>query len=193
MTPAAAATPARRSGARTWATLLAGAVALAVIAAPGSMAYLQTQASTGGVTLTTGTAELEIGPGSGAAPQLVPDGQLRLINSANAATITNSGDVPLALGVSLAASDTTPSSFGSATLFVVWLSPGACVVPTALGPGIWAGRATTPVATSIGTLAPGAQQQLCLAAGLDVSAPAAAGTSGATTFTVTVTGTQVAS
>ncbi len=190
MRPAAVAPTAQRGGARLWATLLAGLVALGVIAAPGSMAYLQAQQTGSGVALSTGSAELVITPGSGAAPALVPDGALQLLNPAAPATIANTGDVPLALRVSLSASNTAVGSFGAATNFVVWLSSGTCVAPTGLAPGIWVGTAGTPSATIIGTLAPGAQSKLCLAAGLTTSAPNSAQAAGAT-FTITVTGNQV--
>ncbi len=190
MRPAAAAPEARRGGIRLWATLLAGLVAAGVIAAPGSMAYLQAQQTSGGVSLATGSAGLAITPGSGADPALAPDGVPHLLNPLSPATITNTGDVPLELRVSLTASNTAAGSFGAATNFVVWLTTGACVVPSSIAPGMWVGTALAPVTTSLGTLAPSAQRTLCLAAGLSASAPSTAQMAGAT-FTVTVTGDQI--
>ena len=189
----APATDAKRRGGGSIAAILAGLVAVGVLAAPGSLAYLQDQAAADGITLATGSADLTLTAGSGSAPAIGPTGLMQLIWPASPATVRNSGSVPLSVTVEVASSDATAGGFGAATTFAVWLSDAACVVPSQVVPGMWVGTALSPAATVIGTLAPGASSRLCVAAGLPTTAPASAQAGQGGQFTITLTGTQVAS
>lgn len=179
-------------GGKRWAmTLLAGVIALAALAAPGSMAYLQSSVQAEGLTLTTGSAELAISDGSGGVPILLPNSQLELVNSSQPAQISNDGTVPLDLSVSLTGTETATGTFGATVTIAVWTASTGSGCSTSSSETKWTGTVNTPSSASLGVLDPGDHALLCIAASLPTGAAAPSETGATAQFTITVTAKQV--
>lgn len=170
-------------------TLLAGVTALGVISVPTSMAYLQDGSSAGAVTLTSGTADLTIGAGSGGAPAIAP-GAVAQWNASQPATVTNTGSVPLRLGASVV-TDGIPGSLGATLQFTVSVANDSCASGAS---ALFSGPAS-PTSQSISTvmLSPGATQKLCVSYSLPLAAPSHLASSPPTNISIAVNGTQVTS
>lgn len=170
------------------AALLAGAVVLAVAVAPGTLSFFRDASSTSGVAVASGSAALVITrtPGQPVAA-VYPGGPAAVIDATTTATVTNTGDVPLAISAGLAAAGATSTNFAGAVVVSVQLQTGA-TCPAAPPASAWAG-ASGAAGGALGSLAPGATQRVCLWQSLPVAAPA--GTFAQTaTVTLTLTGTQ---
>ncbi|ANP71290.1 hypothetical protein [Cryobacterium arcticum] len=174
--------------------LTVGALAAALLgasAAGGTGAFLTARASTPAAptVITSGTAALTLTaltlPGTALYPGLTLYG---------AVTATNTGDVPLLLGV---AGLTPPSVATASNALSQALSVGlgaadssaACTAGTATP--TWRGSFAQAPAGLLGvTLAVGASRTLCVSVSLPASAPASSQGQSATGFALRVTGTQ---
>lgn len=168
--------------------LLAAAVAVAVLIAPGTLSYFVSSAQTPATTVSTGEAALSIAGSGGPSGTVYPGGPTQLLATR---TITNTGDVAL----SLVSAFTATGALAPSLTITVSVQSGACAAtPPATWPadsGRWQGTTaglTTSVPTTIGI---GATRRLCAWQRLGVNAPN--GTQGqAAPVSITVTGTQVA-
>lgn len=168
--------------------LLAAAVAVAVLIAPGTLSYFVSSAQTPATTVSTGEAALSIAGSGGSNAAIYPGGPARLLANR---TITNTGDVAL----SLTSGFTAAGALGSSVTITVSVQSGSCAsTPPANWPttsGRWQGT-TAGLTTSVPTtIAVGATRRLCAWQSLGVNAPN--GTQGQTAaVSITVTGSQVA-
>lgn len=176
-----------RTGTLPLSTLLAVVVALAVLAAPGSMAYLQAAAASDGISFESGSASLAITAGSGGSPKVYPGVTMR-VNATTADLVTNTGTVPLSLSIDVTASSASPGSLGASLNFTVSASEDGCATP---GQVLWTGVAAAAQTPPLLVLDAGASRSLCVSYQLPLAAPASAMTSPATSFTLTAIGTQV--
>lgn len=165
------------------AGLLAG-VAIAVIAAGGTYAYLSSTATVpSGARLTAGSAALSVStPLSLPTTALYPGFAV-----AGSAVVTNTGTVPLVLR----SQGLTPPAVG--TPFTGALTVGVAVVAnaaactTAVSPTV-SGTFAAPPSGDLGTLAVGASATVCVRASLPAAAPANAANTGSASFAVLVDG-----
>lgn len=168
--------------------LLAGAIALAVVGAPGTIAFLSAQASGPTASVTTGSAALSVSAVSPqTAPGVYPGGPPAPLHPSAAPRVTNSGTVPLGVSVSPAAGGAAAGTFaGSVVIAVVLQDAGVCA--SAPPAGSWAGSAGSTSGV-LSTLAPGAAKTVCAWQQLPVDA--VDGTQGQTAaFTLILTGAQ---
>lgn len=155
---------------------------------PGTLSFFRDVASTPGVAVTSGSAALAITRTAGqSVTPVYPGGPAAQIDSVTAATVTNTGDVPLALSAALAAPGATASNFAGAVVISVQLQTGAVCAATPPG-SAWSGAAGD-LSSSLATLAPGGVQRICLWQSLPSSAPAGTYNQSAA-LTLTLTGTQ---
>lgn len=170
------------------AALIAGVVVLAVAVAPGTLSYFQGAADTAPVSVSSGSAGLQIVRTAGQIPSAVyPGGPAALLDATTPATVTNAGTVPLAVSAALSGPGATPANFaGSVVISVLFQTGAACpAAPPAGTPSGAVGAASGTLAT----LAVGATQTVCLWQSLPATAPA--GTMNqAANLTLTLTGTQ---
>ncbi|MCC2027984.1 hypothetical protein KEC56_00310 [Microbacterium sp. YMB-B2] len=150
--------------------LLAGAVVLAVVGAPGTIAYLTDQATIPGATVSTGTAELTVSAvGAQAATVVYPGGPATRLHPTAAPTVTNTGMVPLAVTVTPSASGAAPTNFAGSVLVSVALQTSSSCAATPPA-GTWSGTSGS-VSGALVTLAPGQSRTLCAWQQLPTTAP----------------------
>ena len=170
------------------AALLAGAVALAVAVAPGTLSYLQSSAGTTAVAVTTGSAALQLNRTAGqTAIAVYPTGPAALVDPTTAPTVTNTGTVPLAISAGVTAAGATAANLAGAVVVSVALQSGS-TCPATPPAGTWAG-ATGTTSGALGSLAVGATQRVCVWQSLPASAPNNTFNPTAT-VTLTLTGAQ---
>lgn len=165
------------------AVSVAAAICLAVLGAGGSYAYLNASAPvSAATTIKSGTATLTVSTLSLPTSVLYPG-----VTVSAPVTVTNIGDVPLALrmaGFTPPAPATTLSASLSIGLYV-----GAC--PVVPAPTWTAVLNTTPVVTSLGkTLPVGGSTILCVSVTLPLSAPATTQGLSAANFGIVIDGIQ---
>lgn len=176
-------------------TLVAGAAALTAatvlaIGGAGSFAFWSGEARADGGTISTATTGLTVNGVEHAAIAALYASRLGPGTSvATAITVANTGSIPLTVAVTNSA--VTAQTNALAAELMVRLTPvasaGQCA-PALTGPsGRIAGYTTAPSAA----LAAGASAMYCLELALDLDAPATV-QGGTTSFTLTLTGTQVA-
>jgi len=165
------------------ALLVTVAIALAVLGAGGSYAYLNASAPVAAATtIKSGTATLTVSSLTLPVSALYPGATVNA-----PVTVTNNGDVPLALRIA-GFTPPTPATTLSASLSI-GLSVGAC--PVVPNPSWSALLSTTPVVTSLGkTLPIGGSTLLCVSVTLPLSAPATAQGLSATNFGIVIDGIQ---
>lgn len=170
------------------AALLAGMVVLAVTVIPGTLSSFRDAASTSPVAVTTGSAALQIGRTAGqAVASVYPAGPAAPIDSAVPMTVTNTGDVPLAISAGVAAAGATSANFAGAVVLSVALQTGT-TCPALPATGTWSGGSGAASGT-LGTLAVAQTQRVCVWQSLPATAPAGSINQSAT-VTLTLTGTQ---
>ncbi|ODU78072.1 MAG: hypothetical protein ABT08_04940 [Microbacterium sp. SCN 71-21] len=171
------------------ASLVLGAVVLAVVVAPGTYGSFSSATSVSPATVTTGTPSLAITTGTPVTPAGVyPGGPADLIA---VRTVTNGGAVGLRLGAAVALAGASSSNLGGNVVvsFATQTSATCAATPPASGLWTWslAGGLTSP--TTAPTLASGASATLCVWQSLPVTA--ANGTFAASASpTLTLTGSQ---
>lgn len=169
--------------------LLAGVAAIGIVSAPTSMAYLQDSTGRDGVALTSGTTGLVITPGTGGTPKVAPTPGYTLINSVTPDTLSNTGDAPLLLSVVPTATTTVAGSVGAWLQFHISTTTGDCRQQS---DALWVGGvASNTVTPATVVLQPGATTNFCIGYLLHNNTPPEVQQSPPTSFTVTVTGTQV--
>ncbi|TFB87205.1 hypothetical protein E3O44_08730 [Cryobacterium algoricola] len=159
------------------------AVILAVLGAGGSYAFLNTSAPvSAATTITSGTATVSVSPLSLPTTPLYPGATISA-----PVTVTNTGDVPLAIRV---AGLTAPSpAIPVSSWLTVGLAVGAC--PAVPAPSWSAVVGTTPAVAALGATVPvGASIVLCVSVALSYDAPQPAVDQLSTTFGVTIDGIQ---
>lgn len=171
------------------AGLVAGLVMLAVIAAPGTLSSFVSSADTEAVSISTGEAALSITGSGGSTAGVYPGGPAQLIATR---TVTNTGDVPLAVTGAF----TAGGALAASVVLTVSVQTAACAAtPPATWPsdsGRWQGSAAGLTTSVPVTLSVDAARTLCVWQSLDAAAPN--GTQGqAANVTVSLTGTQTAS
>jgi len=162
-------------GAAKAVAVLILAVAIGLIGTGGTYAYLNASTTVApGSTISAGTAALVVGSQSLNWSNLAP-GQ----SVTGTFSITNNGDVPLALSATSAVTITpaSPSTSLRADTFVVTVANGACP------------SSGVPTTALSGTLAKGATTNACLVVTLSVNAVSAAQSASAA-ITATISGVQ---
>lgn len=173
---------------------IAAVIILSIAGAGGTSAFLTSGASAaaGTTVVTSGTAGLTITPAALSMTALYPG--LTLYGSV---TATNTGDVPLSIGVSGLSAPTTGSNALSRALIIGLgaaasgdaASTAACAAGS-VAPG-WTGTFAAAVPGAIGSTLPvGASRVLCLSVALPLTAPTASQGQSADGFTVRIVGTQ---
>ncbi|WP_341952913.1 TasA family protein [Salinibacterium sp. TMP30] len=158
------------SGVLKAAAVLAIAVSLGLVGTGGTYAYLNSSATvTPGSTVSAGTAALTVGAEALNWTALAPGK-----SSTGTFTITNTGDVPLVLSATIAAT-MTPAA--TANPFTITVANGACPA------------SGVPTGTLNSTLAAGATSSACLVVTLPANAPANAQSASAA-ITATISGVQ---
>lgn len=168
--------------------LLAVAVALAVLGAPGTIAFLSAQAGGPTASVTTGSASLSVSAvPAQTAVGVHPGGPAESLHPSAAPRVTNTGTVPLAVSVSPSVSDANPGPFARAVAIVVLLQDAATCAP-APAKEAWVG-AVDATSGVLAVLPPGAAKTVCAWQRLPIDAPD--GSQGQTaSFTLTLTGAQ---
>lgn len=167
----------------TAATLFA--VILATTAAGGTYALLNSSSPILSGTLTSGTATMTVSTLTLPAVALYPGRVL-----AASVTVTNTGDVPLAVTLSALSAPmvTSPLSSSLTIGLAVVASPAACtngVTPT------WTGTFAAAPSASVGpTLATAQSETLCVSVTLSVNAPSTSQAASAANFGLVLTGVQ---
>ena len=170
------------------AALLAGVVVLAVSVAPGTLSFLQSSATTSAVSLTTGSAALQLNRVAGqTAAAVYPTGPAGLIDPTTAPTVANTGTVPLAISATLAATGATAANLAGTVVVSVALQTAA-TCPATPPVGTWSG-ASGATSGTLGSLGAGSTQRVCVWQSLPASAPNNTFNQTAT-VTLTLTGTQ---
>ena len=104
----------------TRATLaVAAGLVLALLATGGTYAYLSRSTTTGGATVTAGTAGFTVATGAAVSLTGLYPGSA----SYGSYTLTNTGDVPLALSVSSLTVTSTPAALASAVVLDLAVQP----------------------------------------------------------------------
>ncbi|MGP6204989.1 hypothetical protein [Microbacterium sp.] len=158
----------------TGALLATAALVAGVSVAQGSLAYWNDAEASEGITVTSGTASLEVTAPvwlSSTVSAVYPgSSSMRFGNGA----VENTGTVPLAVTVSRVSAD----AFAEALVINVGLVQGDCQPGTPL----------TSTTATLATLDPGDSYTLCASASLPLEA--SVGVSATTSVTLTVTGVQ---
>jgi hypothetical protein len=159
------------------------AIILAVLGAGGSYAYLNASAPVASTSsITSGTATLTVSTLTLPTSLLYPGATISA-----PVTVTNTGDVPLALRIA-GFTPPTPATTLSASLSI-GLFVGVC--PAVPAPTWSALLSSTPVVTSLGkTLPIGGSTVLCVSVTLPLSAPATTLGQSATNFGIVIDGIQ---
>ncbi|MGW9627520.1 hypothetical protein [Microbacterium sp. NPDC055521] len=168
--------------------LVTGAVVLAVVGAPGTMAFLSAQATVPGATaITTGSAQLSISAVAAQNADAVhPGGPATRLHPTAAPLVINTGTVPLALSISPTTPDAAaPLARAIQVHVALQASPSCATTPPA---GAWVG-AVGANSTVLAVLVP--QQSLTLCAWQQLPATASAGSQGqAAPLTLVLNGAQ---
>jgi hypothetical protein len=170
-------------------TALLTAICLAILGAGGSYAFLNSKAPIAAGTLQSGTAALTVSavtlPTAGMSPGTTVYG---------AATVTNAGNVPLAIRI---VSLTPPTNAAAITNLTPSLSLGLAVVKNAAActtgsTPTWSTLLNaTPTGASLGTTVPvGGSAVLCISVALALTAPSAAQGLSAANFAIVIDGIQ---
>ncbi|SDK60885.1 hypothetical protein SAMN05216282_108139 [Cryobacterium psychrotolerans] len=173
---------------RATATLVVvGAMGLAVLAAGGTYALLNSSTSIGSAaSITSGTAALTVSPLTMSTAVLYPG-----LTTYGAATVTNTGDVPLSVRITGLTSPTATTPFSQSLTIGggIVASPAACSSGT-FTPG-WAGpfpSATTAVVGSV--LAAGSSATFCVSVTMALTAAPGSQGQSATNFGILIDGIQ---
>lgn len=184
-----------RSRSRTFftktGTTIAGliaAIVLAVTAAGGSYAYLsQSAEAMPSTTLTSGTAALTV-----TSPLALPSTRMYPGTTLyGAATVKNSGDVPLALRATGLTGPSASTEFSQALVIKVGIATDGvqCASGTVIS-GWTEALATTATAGLGSTVAVGSSAILCVSVNLPTNAPAGSQAQSALNFGLSIDGTQ---
>jgi hypothetical protein len=166
---------------------VAVAICLAVLAAGGTYALLNSNASTGSaVTIKSGTATLSVSPLTMSTTALYPG-----LTTYGTATVTNSGDVPLSVRITQLTSPTSTTPFSQSLTIGVGLaaSPTACSNGT-FTPA-WTGAIPSATTAVIGSgLAVGSSATFCVAVAMPLTAVSGSQGQSAANFGILIDGTQ---
>lgn len=161
---------------------------LAVVGAPGTMAFLSAQATVPGATaITTGSAQLSITPVAAQTAEAVhPGGPASRLHPTAAPSVTNTGTVPLAVSINPTAPDDAAPVARAIQVHVALQASRSCATTPPVGAWTGAVGANSPV---LAVLVP--QQSLTLCAWQQLPATAPAGTQGqAAPVTLVLNGAQ---
>lgn len=167
---------------------LAAASCLAVLAAGGTYALLNSSASAGsGATITAGTAALTLSPLNLTTTKLQPG-----LTVYGAVTVSNGGQVPLAVRVAGLTAPTASTLFSQSLSIGVGVAASAVDCQSGSVGSTWTGTFASNTPAGIGpTLAVGGSVILCVAVTLPIDAPGGAQGQSATSFGVKLDATQV--
>ena len=173
---------------RATATLVVvGAMGLAVFAAGGTYALLNSSTSIGSAaSITSGTAALTVSPLTMSTAVLYPG-----LTTYGAATVTNTGDVPLSVRITGLTSPTATTPLSeSLTIGVGVAASSADCTSGAVTPS-WTGTFAAATTATIGPpLAAGSSATLCVSAEMPLDAAAGSQSQSAANFGILIDGIQ---